>query len=309
MNAFDIIGDIHGQAEELESLLKKLGYYKLNGTYQNKDRKVIFLGDFIDRGNLQKEVIEIVRPMIDKNCAYAVMGNHEYNAICYATHDPNGGFLRKHSDKNFNQHKAFLKAYESNLEEYQELLEWFKKLPLWIDFDGFRVIHACWDDVEINRILKKYKKPVLTDEFLYQSTKKNNWEYQAIEVLLKGKEVSLPNGESFFDKDGNERTEMRVSWWSQEVSTYRDMFLGPEDTRKLISSQKIKEDCLVGYSKEEPPVFFGHYWMSGKPIALASNIACVDWSVAKKNGKLVAYSWMGEKRLQDKNFSYVERKD
>ena len=102
MNAFDIIGDIHGQAEELESLLKKLGYYKLNGTYQNKDRKVIFLGDFIDRGNLQKEVIEIVRPMIDKNCAYAVMGNHEYNAISYATHDPAGGFLRKHSDKNFN---------------------------------------------------------------------------------------------------------------------------------------------------------------------------------------------------------------
>ena len=90
MQAFDIIGDIHGQAKELEKLLAKLGYEEINNIYQHPDRNVIFLGDFIDRGDMQRRVIEIVRPMIDHGHALAVMGNHEYNAISFATEDPNG---------------------------------------------------------------------------------------------------------------------------------------------------------------------------------------------------------------------------
>ena len=48
---FDIIGDIHGHADKLEELLNNLGYSKLHGVYQHPDnRKVVFLGDYIDRG-------------------------------------------------------------------------------------------------------------------------------------------------------------------------------------------------------------------------------------------------------------------
>ena len=42
---------------------------------------VIFLGDFIDRGPHQREVIEIDRQMIEAGTAQSVMGNHEFNAI------------------------------------------------------------------------------------------------------------------------------------------------------------------------------------------------------------------------------------
>jgi hypothetical protein len=309
MQAFDIIGDIHGQALELEKLLQKLGYQIINDIYQHPERKVIFLGDFIDRGNYQRRVIEIVRPMIDDGHALAVMGNHEYNAISFATEDPNGGFLRKHSDKNFKQHKAFLDAYASDTDEYVELLSWFKTLPLWIDLGNLRIIHACWDPDLIQKVIDNYQQPYLTDEFLFLSAYKKNWEYQAIETLLKGKEISLPSGQSFLDKEGNERTEIRIKWWMQEATTYRDMFLGPEDAVPTIPDEPVTDDCLINYDVTQPPVFMGHYWMNGEPKTLASNIACVDWSVARVHGKLVAYSWMGENELNNDHFAFVEREE
>lgn len=56
--SYDLVGDIHSQAPELERLLKKLSYIKVGGVWKHAERKMIFLGDY------QKEVINIVRPMI-----------------------------------------------------------------------------------------------------------------------------------------------------------------------------------------------------------------------------------------------------
>ena len=83
---YDIIGDIHGHADELEALLKKLGYQLNDGTYSNNaGRKVVFLGDFIDRGPKIREVLHIVKNMCDNGHAMAIMGNHEFNAISLHT--------------------------------------------------------------------------------------------------------------------------------------------------------------------------------------------------------------------------------
>ena len=105
---YDIIGDIHGHARTLEALLETLGYDLVEGVYRHPTRKVVFLGDFIDRGPSQRGVIRIVRPMIDGGHALAVMGNHEFNAIAYATPRAGGGFFREHNARNYQQHKIFL---------------------------------------------------------------------------------------------------------------------------------------------------------------------------------------------------------
>ena len=104
---YDLIGDIHGYADELVQLLEVLGYEKAQGVYRHPERKVIFLGDFIDRGPKIRQVLEIVRPMIEEGKALAVMGNHELNDLAYHTEDPDlpGNFLRQHSDKNVGQHR------------------------------------------------------------------------------------------------------------------------------------------------------------------------------------------------------------
>lgn len=187
---YDIIGDIHGQVLELVQLLQVLSYEDINGVWQHSDRKVIFLGDFIDAGEHQQQVIEIVQPMVDNHHAYAVMGNHEYNAIAYYTQDADGNYLRPHTEnKNF-QHEKFLQAYEKKPTEYQAVLEWFKTLPLWIELDNLRVVHACWDEASIAQI-KSFQQgsSFLSHELLQASSIKDSPEYHAVTTILKGKKL------------------------------------------------------------------------------------------------------------------------
>ena len=305
--SYDIIGDIHGCGETLTCLLAKLGYVRDDsGVFRHPDRTVIFLGDFVDRGPLQREVISIVRAMIDAGTAKSVMGNHEYNAIAFATpDDAKDGFLRAHSEKNLDQHSVFLEACADDPNAYAEVIEWFKTLPLWLDLGDLRVIHACWDREMIARL----GAPVLTDDLLHASCDKNQWEYEAIETILKGKEIPLPDGHIFHDKDGNARHDIRVRWWDQSAMNYALAFFGPESARTQIPDDEIEGDHLIEYSHEEPPVFLGHYWMEGEPKPLAPNIACMDYSVARQGGKLAAYRWDGERELSRDKFVLVERQE
>ena len=97
---YDLIGDIHGHADALRRLMIKLGYSEVDGTFRHDCRKVIFVGDFVDRGPDQREVLRIARNMCEAGTASAVLGNHEFNAIAWAISNGDGEFLRTHSEKN-----------------------------------------------------------------------------------------------------------------------------------------------------------------------------------------------------------------
>ena len=71
---FDIIGDVHGEADALQRLLDNLGYAPVDGCWQHSSRRVIFLGDFIDRGPEQRRVLEVVIPMVQSGNALAYRG-------------------------------------------------------------------------------------------------------------------------------------------------------------------------------------------------------------------------------------------
>lgn len=73
--------------------------------------------------------------MCDAGRAFAVMGNHEFNALCYHTPVGNGGYLRPHSKKNQIQHGETLKAFVGRENEWAMYLEWFRTLPLYLDLD------------------------------------------------------------------------------------------------------------------------------------------------------------------------------
>ena len=302
MQYYDLIGDIHGQARELTQLLEKLSYSKKNDIWQHENRKVIFLGDFIDRGDEQREVISIVRPMIENGSALSVMGNHEYNSIAYYTENGQGGHFREHNEKNIKQHKAFLKAYEAHPEEYKSVIEWLKTLPFWLDLEGLRVIHACWD-IDLIKMLGKS----LEDGVLKKSSDKSTADFRAIETLLKGKEIPLPEGQSFLDKDNNKRDHIRIKFWERNAKTYKDLFMGPKDALKFIPDLALEDDYSVPYPTNEKPLFLGHYWMEGDIKPLTENIACIDYSVAKPEGKLVAYRWDGEQKIDTRKFVSVSR--
>jgi protein phosphatase len=71
---FDIIGDIHGCAHELEALLGKLGY--VDGVHP-EGRTAVFVGDLVDRGPDSPGVLRRVMSMVGSGDALCVPGNHE----------------------------------------------------------------------------------------------------------------------------------------------------------------------------------------------------------------------------------------
>jgi protein phosphatase len=79
---FDIIGDVHGCFDELIALLAKLGYSitQSDGSYALQhpdDRKVIFVGDLVDRGPKTPEVLRLAMDTVTKGQAFCVVGNHD----------------------------------------------------------------------------------------------------------------------------------------------------------------------------------------------------------------------------------------
>ena len=316
---YDLIGDIHGHAEPLKRLLEKLGYDQDGqGVWRHPTRKAIFLGDFIDRGPAQLEVVEIAHAMVENDAALAVMGNHEFNAILYATEKPGnpGGYLREHSDKNRKQHQAFLKAVgalESDgiTDRQREIVEWFKTLPVYLDLPGLRVVHACWHRPSLDALAPYLDgRQCIGEDSWPDVAAKGSAPYEAAEVLLKGLEISLPTDIEFLDKDGNPRRHIRTRWWETAKLTYRDLAIVPADVIERIPHTPIEEDILPGYDGEKP-VFVGHYWLDGEPGPLAPHIACLDYSIARQDtadrtpGKLCAYRWSGERELTASHFVWV----
>lgn len=297
---YDLIGDIHGHCGTLEKLLTKLRYTNKDGVWQHASRKVIFVGDYVDRGPQIRETLQLVKGMTDAGHAIALMGNHEYNAVAYATEDGQGDFLRKHNTTHNKQHSATLKQFENFEEEWQSYLRWFKTLPLFIDFGNLRAVHACWDEEHI-AWLKENNYTTLSDELLHKAHQEKSKEKIIIEEILKGKEIRIAAEHVWYDKDGHERSANRIKWWVDKQNVcYRDFLFSCPDA---MANHKVPHDISINiYSADAPPVFVGHYWLElAAPDVQSANVVCLDYSVAK-DGFLVAYRWDGEQTATKENF-------
>lgn len=81
---FDIIGDVHGCQLELEALIEKLGY-ELTTLIHPQGRKLVFVGDFIDRGPGVPGVLRHVMKAVRSAGGHAVIGNHDDKYRRYLT--------------------------------------------------------------------------------------------------------------------------------------------------------------------------------------------------------------------------------
>lgn len=298
---YDLVGDIHGHAGALERLLETLGYVRARGVWRHPERRVVFLGDFIDRGPRIRDTLAIVRGMVDAGGALAVMGNHELNALAHATPDPAapGEFLRRHTPKNLRQLSATLEQLSPG--EFASSLEWFRTLPLWLDLGALRVVHACWDEPRMSLLSGTPGR--IDDAFLAAACSPRGPLNEPVEAVLKGKEARLPPGVSFRDRDGHDRTKTRVRWYDPPAGhTFRTYALATEPIDSDAELPAAVVTAAVPYATDAPPVFVGHYWLSGdSPSLLRGNVACLDWSVAK-GGFLCAYRWDGERTLDERKF-------
>jgi len=303
---YDIVGDIHGYAERFKALLKKLDYQEIDGVWQHPTRILVSVGDIIDRGPQQKETVDILMAMQKHQKAIVLMGNHEFYAVAWNMTDGNGNALRPHSAKNYQEHKAFLEQVGNDRQWYENTIAWFKTLPVYLVLPKFRCVHAAWHEKHI-RTLSQYcsESGVLLTETWNSLPSLDVSLFKALEYTLNGSKLTLPEGYSFIDSGGKVRTKARLKWWDvpAENATYRNSCTSVPNLDDLPNMPLALENKpQLGSNK---PIFFGHYWMQGRPHLCTKYAACLDWSVVIDNGVLAAYRFDGETELQADKLVWV----
>lgn len=301
---YDIVGDIHGELGALERLLETLGYREQGNSLAHPEgRKLLFLGDFIDRGPDSRGVLRLVRRLVDSGTALAILGNHEFNFVAYMSLGDRGAPLRSHSEGHARQVAETLRSFEGNENEIDEWVEWMKGLPFFLDLGGLRAVHAAWVPGDIGFLDGKS----LHDRgFLREANFRNSDAWHAIGRVVKGVELLMPAGRSFRDTNGIERHHMRVRWWGGMVGcSWQDIAFParPGLPEGLAELGELAE--ILDYSENEPPVFFGHYKRIGEPPGLqAPNVACLDYGLGH-GGPATTYRWSGERTLDARKIVQV----
>ena len=113
------IGDIHGEINKLNRLIRKLNI--------KSDDTLVFLGDYIDRGRYSKQVVnKLIELSKICNCEF-LMGNHEYcmlmtfRGIDWAkTYFYNDG--GEETIKSYGGFENILKIHDNFLQQFKILL-------------------------------------------------------------------------------------------------------------------------------------------------------------------------------------------
>lgn len=316
---YDVIGDIHGQYAALERLFTALRY---PGQGDNRtpryDTKAFFIGDYIDRGPNSFGVVRSVKRLVEARQAFALLGNHEFNAVLWAT-EHNGRFLREHNELGFRQHKEFLAEADADRASYDHAIKFFKTLPLFIKDGNDHFVHACWHQKSID-LLRDEKcitpNGVLTEKGWLSAVDKYSKEYDAIEILLKGPEEDLPNGMSYLDAEGTVRRSPRAAWWVDKPATNGDAYASHSHafsdefkrTAYMPQAGSITEDmrAQMRAAPEEHKFFIGHYWRRGELSLLSDRVVCVDYC-AGRGDRLAAYKLeQNQRALHADNFVSVK---
>lgn len=299
---YDIIGDVHGYADQLKNLLKKMGYQQGEACYSHPMRKAIFVGDFINRGPKIRETLVLIRRMVENDAAYAILGNHEMYAILYYLRDTEGKYYKKRIPKYQLQINQTLDEFAAYKDEFKSHLKWLRTLPVFLDFGDIRIIHACWDDENVRLLKETIIGPKLTKTHLREIALNGTRFSEVFWQTIKGVDFQLPRDLLVFDDEGRPHRSFRMKWWDNPSGkTFKDISF---ESRFKLPAYTIPHEIIQSrepYPDDAPIIFFGHYSLVEGFGIQRENVCCVDSGVSRV-GRLLAYRWNGEKKLNNAHF-------
>lgn len=133
----DIIGDVHGLLNELKELLYSMGYTIENNIISHpENRKLVFLGDVVDRGEHSIEILKLLYK--NRNEHFCILGNHEIKLI--------------HNYKHFKKNEApygspavldtFLDFLKLKEKDQEELMNWLESLSTYYVAGNVAMVHG-----------------------------------------------------------------------------------------------------------------------------------------------------------------------
>lgn len=130
-----IVGDIHGCLGMLKRLLKKI-------CWNPKLDRLIFLGDYIDRGYDSKGVIDLILEISsNSDRVHCLIGNHENLFLEYLIKGNITAFLLNGGNTTLNSYRRET-AQGIEIDIPDEHIAFLKSLEPWIELEDYYVVHA-----------------------------------------------------------------------------------------------------------------------------------------------------------------------
>ncbi len=139
----DVVGDVHGDLPGLKALMQRMGYAP-SGIHPEK-RRLVFVGDLVDRGPDSPGVLALVERLIDEGRAQCVLGNHELSLLRGKPGAGNAWFYGHDVKPKLDTH-TFNEFKNATAEQRERALRFFARLPLALERADLRVVHAEWSD-------------------------------------------------------------------------------------------------------------------------------------------------------------------
>lgn len=303
---YDIIGDIHGHAFLLKKLLRTLGYDNRKGIFCHPERKAVFVGDFTNRGPEIRETLSIIRRMTDAGEGYAILGNHEINNILYHLRNQKKEPLLSDKGKRYASVTQTIQQFRSAPEEWKEYRRWLRTLPLYLEMNGIRIVHAFWSDSNI-QVLKTNLDQGKISKSIFRNLVEEPGSVlsQAILQTTRGIHLVMPPDMKILDHRLRNHRFFRIRWWENpDGKTFHDWSF---ESKFHLPGYSIPPEIYPRfevYPENGPPVFFGHYCRGKGPFIIKENICCVDSCVSSRK-VLAAYRWSGETTLRSENMYFV----
>lgn len=279
----DIVGDVHGEIDALLALVRRLGYAP-DGSHP-EGRRLVFVGDLVDRGPDSPAVVELVRRMVERQRSQCVLGNHELNILLGSRKPDNVWFF--HHELREGQRRETRPEVEADEHQQESIRRFFAGLPLALERPDVRVVHAAWDEDRITAARQAMRAIELHDEY-----------QQRIE-------------ESLAHRGLRDRVAVRLARQNENPAKY--LTSGPEARadEPFEAMGKLRHECRVAWWKgyRGPLCVFGHYWritLRGEvdnerlftgipPNALLGrgDALCIDYSVGKRFRERAAAGFAG----------------
>lgn len=134
----DLVGDGHGEWQALQALLAAAGH---GPDGHSEGRRLVFLGDLVDRGPDSPRVLAWVRARVEAGQAACLLGNHALNLL-RGQRKPGSGWFWGGGGPEDARHQPW--AVLADEEARRQALAFFDRLPLVLQRQDLRLVHAGW---------------------------------------------------------------------------------------------------------------------------------------------------------------------
>lgn len=310
-----IIGDVHGELDALEALLAHIEDHA-------PTRGLVFVGDLIDRGPNSPGVLRRVRALVDAGRAQLVLGNHELNLLRMDVEPKADNRWFRGEERQLGTHGVLPETGVKSETERTELLDMLSDIPVALERQDLRVVHAAWDDASLATLAREAHSADQAPTPAGGVVARHNASLELIREQLRAagvldaarEDARRIHADFPIGVLGNETAAPHISPAIQE----RELALQNRDPLRLVTSgpETAAQDVFAAGGKWRhtkrarwwhdyagPDVVFGHYWRGAPrpgdtgrftppdpfedesavgPLGLRGRAHCMDFSVGRR---------------------------